>query len=368
MDAYPGISSYVGDDISRAFKRAPNIASGLGAATREAVVGPVSYGIGAIGDMVKAPAEAATDFARGLTGSPTAPAPRPAAPAVATPATVAPLAGATASAAAPAPVQPAGGMQWSTADNGTRTLTGDGPAPQMMAISTAARGDQLRRAYAPTADGAPVAGAPAVDPNSAILASMNDGTWSGMLNAKMMARRLDATRQNDVARTAAATGQYNAETGRLSAMSNVAKTGADIALTGEHLKTAANTTESGKLDLEAKREEAALRAAAANGDEKALAKLRNLTAARQGKAPEEAVNEKLLDAYLKHASEYAKDPSNIGKPPPSFQDFVGGLPAGMFPQTAKYATPLPSGMKRQVGTANGKPVYEGADGKRYAAP
>ena len=39
---------------------------------------------------------------------------------------------------------------------------------------------------------------------------------------------------------------------------------------------------------------------------------------------------------------------------------IGGLPAGQNPQ-------LPPGMKRQIGTANGRPVYEDANGKTVVA-
>jgi hypothetical protein len=123
--------------------------------------------------------------------------------------------------------------------------------------------------------------------------------------------------------------------------------------------------EAGDLDLESKRDDSAIRAAAAAGDEKAMEKLRNIRAAMQGKSPGEAVNEKLLDSYLKSVGEFNKDPSNMGKAAPSFQDFLGALPPGMFPNVSKYAPALPSGMKRQVGTSGGKPVYEDAKGQRY---
>lgn len=329
--AYPSISNYVAQDATRAFKAAPNTATGLGAATREAVVGPLSYGMGELAGMIKPVANAVADFGRGVVSG------QPADTAVTNPAPMAPLVPAN-TAALTLPATPA-------TMNFEPTATSATPM-----ISAAARNAQLQRAYAPTVYNAEASSTPslqpmpAADPNAAIMASANDGTWSGMINANKMAKRLDATRAAQVAQTQAATGQVNAVTGqqnadsaRITALTGAQTGAAQAGLIGENIKAAMTAGESGKLDLASKQEETTLRKAAAAGDEKAIIKLRNLMAARQGKAPEEAMNEKLLETYIKSVGEFNKDPGNMGKPAPSFQDFISALPPEMFPNVAKAA-------------------------------
>ncbi len=113
-----------------------------------------------------------------------------------------------------------------------------------------------------------------------------------------------------------------------------------------------------------------LRRRAAQGDDKALAKYRNIMAAKVGKAPDDTVNEKLLDAYIRSTGEFTKDPNNMGKAAPTFQEFLSALPPGMFPNIQRYVgspASLPPGAVKQVGTSGGRPVYQMRDGSQKVA-
>jgi hypothetical protein len=268
-------------------------------------------------------------------------------------------------------------------------------APGGTLITAAQAADVQRRAYAPT----PYAPTPSLepiaqDPNAAILAQLNNGTWSGMMNARTMAKRLDADRAAAVAaqgaetnrlgtlasaeigRTNAAVNARNADTSAFRAGtdarladSSIAKTGAGI----EHTKAVtANEVQRGKagaIELADREEMDRLRRAAVAGDQKAAERYRAVNAAKAGKNPEEEVNQRLLDAYIKSTGEWSKDPNNMGKPAPTFADFVRSLPPNMFPnaQAAAGGQPLPAGAVRQVGTSGGKPVYQMRDGKQMVA-
>lgn len=287
-------------DVADAFTSAPNAAQGLGAATRAALVSPVSYGMEAAVNSTAPARSLVSDFASGVFGG--TPAPKPA-PTVRTPTTI------------------------DTAKNATGTYTPvDSPVDtQQLAENLMPNVNVASRFTAPQS----VQNLPYIGRQASPLAGLfvtNAAERQGAAMNTMNQRDF----KNDI--TAAKANQ---------------------------------AVEGGEMDLDAKRDDAAIRAAAAAGDEKALEKLRNIRAAMQGKSPNEAVNEKLLDSYLKSVTEFNKDPSNMGKAAPSFQDFLGALPQGMFPNSGKYAPPLPSGMKRQIGTSGGKPVYEDAKGQRY---
>lgn len=302
-------------DATRAAAAAPNPAAAYGAATRERVVGPVSYAMeGAInaGAPIR---NAVSDFTKGLLGttSTTAgdgsmPGVRPVMPNAVRPSFTPPVAGPVATA------QPA-----------ARAIEGEVLPPE----TPATRG---------------VSPPPAFTGNTQV-------PWIGNNRGQAMGPVAGLITSNLALRQAGAI-QGNAQR----SFTNTLKARKE------------NVTSRGlELDLADREGIEALRRLAVGGDEKALAKYRNVQAAKLGKSPEEGMNEKLLEAYIKSTAEYNKDPSNMGKAAPSFTDFLGQLPPAMFPNAAKSGTPLPTGMKRQVGTSNGVPVYEDGSGKRFTA-
>lgn len=363
------------NDVASAFRGAPNPANAIGSAIRAAVVSPVSYGMEKVADSVAPIGGAIGDFATGLVGGSSTPTPTaaPRAPGSNLPTVVGPtdprafdnrtiIRGSSPALPMPA-VTPAAAVTAAPA-----------PAPMAsLALPSASRASRGPISVTVAPDEVnPSMRRDAPDVNQQISDLYNNGTWSGMSNAKMLAKRVDADRANAVATSSADTARIGAQTGQLSAITNALRARTDASksameegLLGENIQSAAQQRAAGAMKLEGDREEAALRKAAGAGDEKAIAKLRNLSAARQGKDPGEAVNEKLLDAYIKSTAEFNKDPSNMGKAAPAFTDFIGGLPQGMFPTVGQFASPMPAGMKRQVGTQNGKPVYEDAKGNRH---
>lgn len=353
MPILPSIDSMSGrkviDDAVRAFKAQPNVAAGLGAATREAIVGPVSYGMEAVSNAVAPAARTTGQFFTGLTGG--------------QPTTAAP--------AAPVPRQTIGGV----IGGSSTTAPAASPAP-MLASAPAA---QVRAAvnpaayaptqYSPTPSLQPI---PEEDPNAAIMKALNSGTWSGMMNARTLARRRDQDRAAAVQATQAETGRIGAESSRLGAMASVANASTsaaraanDARLTDVQLAGEKQKQELTAIELADRQEMENLRRLAAQGDEKALARYRSVMAAKAGKDPTTQTNEKLLDAYIKSVGEFSKDPANMGKPAPTFQDFAAGLPRGMFPTVEKYVGGgLPPGAVKQVGTSGGRPVYQMRDGSQ----
>ena len=255
----------VADAARRGAQTSPEAAAGM--AVREAVVAPVSRvgevvhnAVKGVHNRARGVYEGAVDIAsRGIeagralvTGTPGP---------ITTAAASAPV-----SASAPAPAAPGAVPQ-------TGVIRGS--IPSAMPQPTPANG---QAANGTTAEGQPAAadGAPAatvsphlgprnvsisilpeeatpslrrdpVDPNASILASLNDGTWSGMLAARTMAKRLDADRTAAVAAQNAATARFGAETGRmgtiseaaarsLNARSGAARDAAQIALVNEQVK------------------------------------------------------------------------------------------------------------------------------------
>lgn len=289
-------------DASRAYNDAANPATGAGAYAREAVVGPVSQAMGDVAKVAAPIRGAIGDFVGGVLGDTGKPAP-------------------------------------------ATTLRGSFSAPTVPA---------------------PVAPPPVEATNATTMPAVQDPTANAMpaVQAAITApapitRTPYIGRQSDPVAGLFATGMATRQLGAANALQNSAF---------KHqlqASTAAPAVESAQIDLREKRDEEVLRKAASNGDEKALAKLRNIAAAKKGQSPDEALGEKLLDLYMKNLTEYNRDPNNMGKPAPSFQDFLGTLPKDMFPAAGRYSTPMPAGMKRQVGTANGQPVYEDAAGKRF---
>lgn len=359
------------EDAAAAYQRAPNAATGTGAAIREAVVGGASQGMEKAANLgqalvnVGAPARGAiSDFVSGLATGPNVPPPQPA------PAPK-PAPGLAPTSSSPPGAPGASGGGWTegydpaAAQRAAAAGVADASQPALAGASAPGM-DTVRRTVHTIITPEATPAAP-VDSQKQVLDLLNNGTWSGMQGAHALARRIDADRTQQNALTNEDIARQNANTSATTAAANttLSNAQAERATAGaqnERLDAAGKAA-----DLQTRKEMRALELAAASGDEKAAAKLRNLKAAQAGKSPEEAVNERLLDAYLKSTAEFNKDPSNMGKAAPAFNDFLGSLPPQMFPNVSKFATQLPPGMKKQVGMSGGKPVYEDGAGKRFVS-
>jgi hypothetical protein len=216
-------------DVAGAYREgaATSVPAGVGMAAREAIVSPVSRAGGVIANMAGRAQQAAmgvigpiVEAGRAfITGSP---APAPAAPA----ATAAPQTGVIRGSFGPAP----GAFGPARAPGAAAAPAAAAPAvpgtPQGQTMTPAAQTNLAPRRVPLIA--APMEGtaAPAVDPNVAVNARiselMNDGTWSGMFNAKALARRTDADRAAGVAAVNATSGRMSAESGRIGAIAQMA--------------------------------------------------------------------------------------------------------------------------------------------------
>jgi hypothetical protein len=231
--------AYKEGGVGKAFGTALRTMAGAVPAASAAYDEAKTSAVGAAQPIIAAAADPVFKFAEGLTGTSAgglAPSPAPA--------------------PAPAPAggpAPGGGLPGAGIISGSSTAgpVGASPAgpqtnlaPRNVPLITAAQAaDVERRAYAPTVyAGAQPQAAP--DPNAAIIASLNDGTWSGMINARTMAKRTDADRAAAVAATGAQSGVLNAASGRISALANAAnaqtnamKEQAQAGLIGEQVKS-----------------------------------------------------------------------------------------------------------------------------------
>lgn len=434
-------------DAVRAYQAQSSMPAGIGAATRELVTGPVSYGLGEAADLVKPVVRAGGEFFRGLTGGAAPGAGAPATGATRARGTIAPApahdsatarslvvseiaAGRAGEGAQMAPPvgaygDPATGLRRGPitssgtvdADGVRRVSIGDGAtladtikaipsndpgvswvldpasgqARQMPNMMLAVRGGEAAaRARDPRFQAAraeydagtvtpslmPIAKGP-VDPAAEYLKMRNNGSWDGMFAARKYADLLAGNRAAAVQATQAETGRIGAESSRLGAMASVANASTsaaraanDARLTDVQLAGEKQKQELTAIELADRQEMENLRRLAAQGDEKALARYRSVMAAKAGKDPTTQTNEKLLDAYIKSVGEFSKDPANMGKPAPTFQDFAAGLPPGMFPTIQQYlgaSAALPPGAVKKVGTSNGRPVYLMRDGRQMVA-
>jgi hypothetical protein len=198
----------VRSDVSGEWRRGmanggPAVAAGL--AAREAVVSPISRAMGAMSAAVKPAGNAIGNFGTALVSGqpPAVPAAAPA-PAVAT--------------------TPTGDLTSFNDPDEQKIAVADvarqgGAAPAAGASPAIASGVPLIRRVTMLPDEPnPGIGTPAAaDPTTSILAQLNNGTWSGMMNAHTMARRLDADRQAAVAQQQADIAGRNADTSRLGA-------------------------------------------------------------------------------------------------------------------------------------------------------
>jgi hypothetical protein len=167
----------------------PATAFGLG--MREAVVSPVSQVIGSVQDAGKAIKNAAApvmEAGRAFTTGDATPAAAAATPAIAKPYT-----------------------PFEENYPGNKPIAAD--QPQQAAQPQAAPGPVARASIA-----APLPDSPAaVDSSADVLKMQNDGTWSGMINARTLAKRVDADRQAQIAAAGAEIGRYGASTQRIGA-------------------------------------------------------------------------------------------------------------------------------------------------------
>jgi hypothetical protein len=449
------IGSKVVQDAVAAFKAQPTVPSAIGAATREIVTGPVSYGMEKLSNMAQPLASAGGEFLRGLSGGTPSgaagPNAGPATPSARARGTITPAPAfdspearsrVVAEIAASRPAEnapmapltvdygdPAMGMQRgpiasssTMGADGVRSVSirdgssqadtiqarppsdpnvswvldsASGQVRQMGNVMLAARGGEAaarardpryqaaRAAYdagTSTPSLEPISRDPK-DPAEAYLEKRNKGDWSNMTAALKYANLLAGNRTANLdarkMKMRANVDEANAEIERLIAESRM-KTAAAGARQSDaaaaesmaRVQESQGRQSAQALDLAEREEFANIRRLAAAGDQKALARYRQLSAARQGKDPEGAANEKLLEAYIRSTGEWGKDPANIGRPAPTFQEFLGGLPPQMFPHVAQFLgapAPLPSGAVRKIGTSNGRPVYLMRDGSQMVA-
>lgn len=234
LDPGANVRSDIASEYNRGAAVSP--AAGVGLAAREALVSPVSRVGGALADAGKA----ALNFA-GRVASPIADAARafvsgtPPAPDVATAAVPAPAApqGIISGSMGPvSPVVPATAPVTPTAPGATLPVAPNGPQRR---VTINYVGDQQPAAPDPTAQ---------------ILALQNNGTWSGMLNAKTLAKRLDADRAAKVAAQNADTLRMEANQRASSASATNAKTAAETGLIEQNAQ-AAQYTQQQKQQIDA---------------------------------------------------------------------------------------------------------------------
>lgn len=199
-------------------------------------------GNSAIG-AVKGAGSAISDFARGFTGSTPAAAPNPKIGGPVDPLSSTTMTGGGSSMAAAS--GPMGGE--GAASPGAQAAAQPAPAiaPVYAANDEPARPSNVR-AYLRVP-------APPTNPNpgpintaAEALGMQNDGTWSGMFNARLYGHRADADRNAAIAAQQANTGAYNAETSRISAAAGVPHTAAQTGLIEQQATAARYTLEQNK--------------------------------------------------------------------------------------------------------------------------
>lgn len=207
VNATAGPSAAAGR-TARSVVQAPLVAAG-------AALPDLRDAASSVGNAVKSAGGAISDFSRGFTGAPAAAPAAPAQPSTA----VQPVNPYMADGPPGAPVVSPGGA--------TETPGSTAASPTPVAANDESARPANVRAYLriPSAPANTTPGP--IDSAARALAMQNDGSWSGMFNAKLYGHRVDADRAAGVAAQNANVGAYGAETGRITGLANAQRAGAE---------------------------------------------------------------------------------------------------------------------------------------------